>query len=123
MHPFVGAVLLGTGGQDPLMLNAQPDRIVFSATRFVWPVRHAGGESIKADVASVRAAACLLFLLYGLRASRARRHNVKSRERGPTMMSPSYPRTGIRVSLATASATTTSVIPSWVPRKLPARTM
>jgi len=24
MHPFVGAVLLGTGGQDPLVLNAQP---------------------------------------------------------------------------------------------------
>ncbi len=23
MHPFVGAVLLGTGGQDPLVLNAQ----------------------------------------------------------------------------------------------------
>ena len=24
MHSFVGAVLLGTAGQDPLMLNAQP---------------------------------------------------------------------------------------------------
>jgi hypothetical protein len=24
MHPFVGAVLLGTSGQDPLMLDAQP---------------------------------------------------------------------------------------------------
>jgi hypothetical protein len=25
MHPFVGPVLLGTGGQDALVLNAQPD--------------------------------------------------------------------------------------------------
>src|SRR6266446_1749486 len=25
MHPFVGAVLLRTGGQNPLVLNAQPD--------------------------------------------------------------------------------------------------
>jgi hypothetical protein len=25
VHPFVGAILLGVGRQDPLMLNAQPD--------------------------------------------------------------------------------------------------